>query len=209
MGVARETREERRARQKCARVPNTTHNPQRSARILARARANCQRNCPPLSQVPTIPSGSACSARTRSNQSQTIANNSTVSGKKQKIEALKARACTDTQDKNKKGGPRATPHHPGLRPGGDALGTPKPQGAPRRTTVGIPMKVRVRKYHGQSTEIATLGCSGPRAARFLAHDRRGEAPYSGAQAHGRRGTPSGHRRLSGRGALGPPGEPPQ
>ena len=81
---------------------------------------------------------------------------------------------------------------------GEARPTLRTKGRLGRTTVGIPMKVRVRKYHGQSTEIATLGCSGPRAARFLAHDRRGEAPYSGAQAHGRRGTPSGHRRLSGR-----------
>ena len=31
-----------------------------------------------------------------------------------------------------------------------------------RTTVGIPFeKVGVRKWHGQSTQIATLGCSDP------------------------------------------------
>ena len=57
-----------------------------------------------------------------------------------------------------------------------------------RTTVGIPMKVRVRKYHGQSTEIATLGCSGPRAARSLptidgARRHTAERRHTGAGAH--------------------------
>ena len=50
---------------------------------------------------------------------------------------------------------------------GEARLTLRTKGRLGRTTVGIPMKVRVRKYHGQSTEIATLGCSGPRAVRSL------------------------------------------
>ena len=62
---ARDARRATRA-EKSARVPETTHTPQRAARILARTRANSQRNYPVLSQFPTIPSGSACSARTRS-----------------------------------------------------------------------------------------------------------------------------------------------
>jgi hypothetical protein len=76
MGVVRATREERRVRRKSACVPKTLHDPQRCVRILTCARAISQRNLPLLSQVPTILSGSVCSAHTRSNQSQTKSNNS-------------------------------------------------------------------------------------------------------------------------------------
>ena len=66
--------------------------------------------------------------------------------------------------------------------------TPRPKVRLGRTTVGIPMKVRVRKYHGQSPEIATLGCSGPRAVRSSptidgAGDHTAERRHTGAGAH--------------------------